>query len=81
MVHIVDWFPTLLSLAGHQLSEETDGLDIWRTLTGDEELRTSFVYNIDIDDASDTFQLAVRRKEYKLIWGQVKELKVDIWLF
>ena len=81
MVHIVDWFPTLLSLAGHQLSEETDGLDIWRTLTGDEELRTSFVYNIDIDDASDTFQLAVRRKEYKLIWGQVKELKVEIWLF
>ena len=75
MVHIVDWFPTLLSLAGHQLEEETDGLDIWKTLTGDEELRTSFVYNIDIDDQSDTFQLAVRRREYKLVWGQVKKLK------
>ena len=70
MVHIVDWFPTLLSLAGHQLEEETDGLDIWRTLTGDEELRTSFVYNIDIEERTDTFQLAVRRREYKLIWGQ-----------
>ena len=75
LVHIVDWFPTLLSLAGHQLTTETDGLDIWRTLTGDEEVRTSFVYNIDIDDQSDTFQLAVRRKEYKLVWGQVKEFK------
>ena len=73
MVHIVDWFPTLLSLAGHQLSSETDGLDIWRTLTEDKELRTSFVYNIDIDDQTDTFQLAVRRKQYKLIWGQIKE--------
>ena len=75
MVHIVDWFPTLLSLAGHQLSSETDGLDIWRTLTEDKELRTSFVYNIDIDDQTDTFQLAVRRKQYKLIWGQIKEFK------
>ena len=75
MVHIVDWFPTLLSLAGHQLTTETDGLDIWRTLTGDEEVRTSFVYNIDIDDQSDTFQLAVRRKEYKLVWGQEELLK------
>ena len=45
MVHIVDWFPTLLSLAGHQLTSETDGVDIWRTLTEDRELRSSFVYN------------------------------------
>ena len=64
-----------LSLAGHQLASETDGIDIWRTLTWDEELRTSFVYNIDIDDQSDTFQLAVRRREYKLVWGQVTEFK------
>ena len=75
MVHIVDWFPTLLSLAGHQLTSETDGVDIWRTLTQGESHRDSFVYNIDLDDQSETFQMAVRRKNYKLIWGQTKEFK------
>ena len=33
------------------------------------------VYNIDIDDQSETFQLAVRQGAWKLIWGQTKEFK------
>ncbi len=34
-VHIVDWFPTLLTLAGGSLEQpkKLDGLDIWPTLT------------------------------------------------
>lgn len=75
MVHIVDMFPTLLSLAGHSLATESDGVDIWRTLTQGTEERSAFVYNIDLDDQSETYQLAVRRKDYKLIWGQTKEFK------
>ena len=75
MVHIVDWFPTLLSLAGHHLTSPTDGVDVWSTLTQGDSHREAFVYNIDLDDQSETFQLAVRRKNYKLIWGQTKEFK------
>ena len=75
MVHIVDMFPTLLSLAGHNLTSQTDGVDIWSTLTQGRAERSAFVYNIDLDDQSETYQLAVRRKNYKLIWGQTKEFK------
>jgi arylsulfatase A-like enzyme len=34
-IHMVDWYPTLLKLAGASLSQERplDGLDIWPTLT------------------------------------------------
>ncbi len=45
------------------------------------------VYNIDIDDQSETFQLAVRQEAWKLIWGQTKEFKPnkkaepELWLF
>ena len=34
-MHVVDWYPTLLTLAGGSLEQETklDGLDIWPTVT------------------------------------------------
>ncbi len=31
------------------------------------------VYNLDLDDQSKTFQFAVRKNNWKLIWGQTKE--------
>ncbi len=33
------------------------------------------MYNIDIDDQSETFQMALRQGAWKLIWGQTKEFK------
>jgi len=33
IVHIVDWFPTLLGLAGRKVGTETDGVDVWAALT------------------------------------------------
>jgi hypothetical protein len=33
LVHIVDWLPTLVGLAGGRVVTETDGLDVWTALT------------------------------------------------
>ena len=77
MVHIVDWYPTLLSLAGLNKKDvgEVDGVDLWPLVTRDASVRSTLVYNIDVDDQSETFQIGVRSGSYKLIWGQTKEFK------
>ena len=33
IVHIVDWLPTLVGLAGGRVDTETDGVDVWTALT------------------------------------------------
>ena len=76
LTHITDWFPTILKLAGHSLNTTTDGVDIWPAISsGKKSARTSMVYNIDIDDQSETYQLAIRYNSWKLIWGQTKEFR------
>eukprot|EP00090_Calanus_glacialis_P012886 TRINITY_DN21515_c0_g1_i1.p1 TRINITY_DN21515_c0_g1~~TRINITY_DN21515_c0_g1_i1.p1 ORF type:complete len:501 (-),score=111.45 TRINITY_DN21515_c0_g1_i1:46-1548(-) len=76
LTHITDWFPTLLKLAGHNLTTKTDGVDLWPAISsGGKSARTSMVYNIDMDDQSETFQMAVRYNSWKLIWGQTKEFR------
>ena len=76
LTHITDWFPTLLGVARHNLTTNTDGVDIWPAISsGKQSARTPLVYNIDMDDQSDTFQLAVRNNKWKLIWGQTKEFR------
>lgn len=76
MVHIVDWFPTLLSLAGlDQINFDVDGVNLWPLIERDVAVRNNIVYNIDVDDQSETFQLAARKGNYKIIWGQTKEFK------
>ena len=75
LVHIVDWFPTLLSLGGNSEPGPVDGVDIWPLLTRDREVRSEAVINIDLDDQSETFQIGLRSGDFKLIWGQTKEFK------
>jgi len=76
VVHITDWFPTLLRLAGSTEQLITDGEDIWPVVTGvRDKARHVMVYNLDQDDQSRTFQYAVRQGGWKLIWGQTKEFK------
>lgn len=36
------------------------------------------VYNLDLDDQSKTFQFAVRKNDWKLIWGQTKEYILNL---
>jgi len=52
-----------------------DGVDLWPLVTRDVSVRSTLVYNIDVDDQSETFQFGVRRGNYKIIWGQTKEFK------
>jgi len=76
LAHITDWLPTLLGLAGAPPTIPTDGFDLWPALTqGSISPRTSLVYNIDMDDQSGTFQIAIRHHQWKLIWGQTKEFR------
>eukprot|EP00794_Sanderia_malayensis_P018116 gene18116-19926_t len=50
LLHVTDWFPTILSLAGGRPDSDTeiDGVDVWRTLSdGAESPREELLLNID----------------------------------
>ncbi|KAK7476922.1 hypothetical protein BaRGS_00031861 [Batillaria attramentaria] len=66
MMHAVDWFPTILYLAGSQPDSKIDGVNQWDMLsTGGDSKREEFVYNIDTILNS----TAIRYKDYKLMTG------------
>lgn len=65
MMHVVDWYPTFVKLAGGTLDKgkPLDGLDMWPTLSeGKPSPRHEVVYNIEI------FRGAVREDDWKLFW-------------
>ena len=67
LLHITDWFPTLLSAAGDDLEdvEDLDGVDQWDALnTGAESNRNEIVYNLKIIDMSGS----IRVGPYKLLF-------------
>ncbi|XP_070576255.1 arylsulfatase J-like [Ptychodera flava] len=69
LIHIVDWYPTLVSLVGGETDPDMDGLDMWNTISkGDPSPRTEFVYNFD--DMNLIPHRAIRVGDYKLIHGQ-----------
>ncbi|XP_077995099.1 arylsulfatase J-like isoform X2 [Glandiceps talaboti] len=69
MMHVVDWYPTFVKLAGGDTDPDMDGMDIWDTISkGDPSPRTEFVYNID--DVADPPEQAIRVGDYKLIVGK-----------
>ncbi len=47
LVHVTDWLPTLLSLAGAPAPDGIDGLDVWPTLVDDTPVRQDVVVNIN----------------------------------
>ncbi|PVD33861.1 hypothetical protein C0Q70_05123 [Pomacea canaliculata] len=66
MIHAVDWFPTILHLAGLRPDSNIDGVNQWEMLrTGAPSSRTEFVYNIDTIMNSS----AIRYGDYKLLTG------------
>ena len=65
VVHVVDMFPTLASLAGASLTKgkPLDGVDVWPIISdGKPSLRTELVYNIE------PFRGGLRQGDWKLIW-------------
>jgi arylsulfatase A-like enzyme len=77
LVHIVDWYPTVLSLAGYKEKlEGLDGQDQWLTVaSGRPGPRKSLVYNIN--DAL-RFTAAIRVGKWKLIWGYPEGLRSNV---
>lgn len=68
VVHAVDWFPTLLSLAGLKGAPDgIDGLNQWEVLSEDAaQVRHEFVYNIR---KRHHLEGAIRNGDYKFILG------------
>lgn len=75
LLHVTDWYKTLVGLAGDVAPENTDGFDQWEAITtGTESPRSSFVYNIDkiiLDDNTTQINAAIRKGDYKLIMGDI----------
>ncbi|MES2792952.1 MAG: arylsulfatase [Planctomycetota bacterium] len=62
-MHMTDWYPTLLQLAGAKLEQPlaTDGRDIWPALTGGTSSRDTFVLNLTPNNG------AIRVGNWKLV--------------
>lgn len=73
MVHVTDWYKTIVGLAGGVAPEDTDGFDQWEAITtGAESPRSSFVYNIDkvtLEDNTTQINAAIRKGDFKLLVG------------
>lgn len=67
LIHITDWLPTLLGLAGGDVPAGGDGVDQWGAVTeGAPAPRTHMVYNVD---KTDEFSAGIRLGKYKLLVG------------
>ncbi|XP_075214338.1 arylsulfatase B-like [Lycorma delicatula] len=79
LMHMVDWLPTLYSMAGGDISDlgDIDGMNMWSMLSEDEQSpRTELVHNID--DVGDVYA-ALRQGDWKYIKGQVHKGVADKW--
>ena len=67
MIHTVDWYPTLLSLAGVNVDDtDLDGMNVWDAISNNKSSpRQSFVYNLLLTDG--TLSGRIRFNNWKLL--------------
>ncbi|XP_070538802.1 arylsulfatase B-like [Ptychodera flava] len=69
LIHVVDFFPTFLSLAGGTPDPKLDGKNVWNTIsTGAPSPRTDMLLHFDTHPVSPC--TAIRYGDYKLIHGR-----------
>jgi len=76
VIHVVDYYPTLVKLAGASTgkSKPLDGLDVWSTISeGQKSPRTEVVYNVEM------FRGAVRKDDWKLVWKTTLPSKIELF--
>jgi len=76
MMHVVDWYPTLLSLAGASPKQPKppDGVDFHAALLdGKSSPRTEVIYNIE------PFRAAIRQGNWKLVWRATLPSSVELF--
>ena len=70
LVHITDWMPTILSMAGYagNPSEDLalDGIDQWKAINNNVSIRDEMVYNLKVGPISG----AIRIGPHKIIFGK-----------
>lgn len=70
MIHVADWLPTLVSIAGGQPAPDVDGVDQSdMILNGGASKRDTIVYSLDMEHSPLFGQAAIRVGDYKLMWG------------
>jgi len=76
MIHVVDMYPTLASLAGASTEKckPLDGVNQWPTISeGKPSARTEVVYNIE------PFRAGIRQGDWKLIWRVMLPAAVELY--
>lgn len=76
IIHAVDIYPTLATLAGASTAKckPLDGMNVWPTIAeGKSSPRSEVVYNIE------PFRGAVRQGDWKLIWRSLIPTSVDLF--
>ncbi len=76
LIHAVDFYPTLASLAeaSTEKCKPLDGFDVWPTLSaGQPSPRSEIIYNIE------PFRGAARQGDWKIIWRTLLPSSVDLY--
>jgi arylsulfatase A-like enzyme len=76
MIHAVDMYPTLASLAGASIAKckPLDGMDVWGTISeGKPSPRTEIIYNVE------PFRAGIRQGDWKLIWRTPLPQAVELY--
>jgi arylsulfatase A-like enzyme len=76
LIHAVDIYPTLATLAGASLAKckPIDGLNVWDTISqGKPSPRSEIIYNVE------PFRAALRQGDWKLIWRTMLPSTVDLY--